>query len=60
MLIGHPMDSAPFAVAVSLLATDRTVATYNPRGFGQSPTDDCDQDAPDVHQVLNAVGNGSA
>jgi len=66
MLIGHPMDSAPFAVIASLLATDHTVVTYDPRGFGQSAIDDPDQDADpdliadDVHLVLNAVGNGPA
>jgi len=64
MLIGHPMDSAPFAPIASLLATDHTVVTYDPRGFGQSTIDDPRQDASpdviadDVHHVLNAVGNG--
>ncbi len=66
MLIGHPMDSAPFAVIASLLAADHTVVTYEPRGFGQSAIDNPDQDADpnliadDVHQVLNVVGNGPA
>jgi pimeloyl-ACP methyl ester carboxylesterase len=66
MLIGHPMDSAPFAVIASLLAADHTVVTYDPRGFGQSTIEDPDQDADpdliadDVYQVLNAVGNGPA
>ncbi len=66
MLIGHPMDSAPFALIASLLATDHTVVTYDPRGFGQSTIDDPHQDADpnliadDVQQVLNAVGSGPA
>lgn len=66
MFIGHPMDSAPFAVIASLLATDHTVVTYDPRGFGRSTIDDPHQDADpdliadDVHQVLSAVGNGPA
>ncbi len=66
MLIGHPMDSAPFAVIASLLAADHTVVTYDPRGFGRSTIDDPRQDAnpdliaDDVHLVLNAVGNGPA
>ena len=66
MLIGHPMDSPPFAPIASLLATDHTVVTYDPRGFGQSAIDDPLQDAQpdliadDVQQVLNAVGKGPA
>ena len=66
MLIGHPMDSAPFAAVASLLATDHTVVTYDPRGFGRSAIDDLHQDADpdliagDVHRVLSAVGNGPA
>jgi len=66
MLVGHPMDSGPFTVIASLLATDHTVVTYDPRGFGRSAIDDPNQEADpeliadDVHQVLNAVGNGPA
>jgi pimeloyl-ACP methyl ester carboxylesterase len=49
MLIGHPMDSAGFAAIAPSLAGDRTVVTYDPRGFGKSSIDDRDQDAePDL------------
>lgn len=66
MLIGHPMDSAPFATIASLLAVDRTVVTYDPRGFGQSTIVDRQQDgdpdliADDVNFILKAVGQGPA
>ena len=66
MLIGHPMDSSGFAAIVPLLASDHTVVTYDPRGFGRSTIDDRDQDADpdlladDVRRVLEAVGGGPA
>jgi clorobiocin biosynthesis protein CloN7 len=66
MLIGHPMDSSGFAAIAGLLASDHTVVTYDPRGFGQStiadPHQDADPDliADDVHRVLDAVGHGPA
>jgi pimeloyl-ACP methyl ester carboxylesterase len=64
MLIGHPMDSSGFAAIAPLLATDHTVVTYDPRGFGRSTIDDRGQDAEpelladDVWRVLEAVGGG--
>lgn len=66
MLIGHPMDSTGFAAIAPLLAGDRTVVTYDPRGFGRSTIDDRDQDAEpdlladDVRRVLEAVGGAPA
>ncbi len=66
MLIGHPMDSSGFAAIASLLASDHTVVTYDPRGFGKSTIEDRDQDAEpdliadDVFGVLETVGRGPA
>ena len=66
MLVGHPMDSSGFASIASLLASDHTVVTYDPRGFGRSTIDDKDQDADpnliadDVSRVLDAVEQGPA
>jgi clorobiocin biosynthesis protein CloN7 len=63
MLIGHPMHSSGFAALAPLFALDRTVVTYDPRGFGRSTIDDRNQDAEpdliaeDVRSVLNAIGN---
>lgn len=65
-LVGHPMGVAGFAAIAPLLATDHTVVTYDPRGFGRSTIDDPDQDAEpdllaeDVRLVLDAVGGGPA
>lgn len=61
MLVGAPMDASGFAAIAPLLATDRTVVTYDPRGFARSTRDDPDADltaeifADDVHRVLAAV-----
>ncbi|HTR79557.1 MAG TPA: alpha/beta hydrolase [Gemmatimonadaceae bacterium] len=66
MLVGHPMDSAGFAAIASVLASDHTVVTYDPRGFGKSTIEDRDQDAEpdliadDVFLVLDVVGHGPA
>lgn len=66
MLIGHPMDSSGFATIAPLLAGDRTVVSYDPRGFGRSTIEDRDQDAEpdvladDVRRILDGVGGGSA
>lgn len=66
MLIGHPMDSSGFAAMAAPLASDYSVVTYDPRGFGRSPIDDRSQDAEpdlladDVRRVLEAVGGGPA
>jgi clorobiocin biosynthesis protein CloN7 len=66
MLIGHPMGVSGFAAIGQLLAEDYTVVTYDPRGFARSTIEDGHQNAEpdlladDVHQVLQAVGDGPA
>jgi clorobiocin biosynthesis protein CloN7 len=66
MLIGHPMGAEGFAAIVPLLASDHTVVTYDPRGFGRSAIDDRGQDAEpdlladDARRVLEAVGGAPA
>jgi pimeloyl-ACP methyl ester carboxylesterase len=60
-LIGLPMSASGFTSLASHLASDYTVVTYDPRGFGRSTVDDPDQDtvpelvADDVRRVLAAV-----
>jgi pimeloyl-ACP methyl ester carboxylesterase len=65
-LIGSPMDSTGFAGLASALASDYTVATYDPRGIGNSSREHADQDltpeqqADDVHRLLSALGGERA
>jgi len=66
MLVGHPMDASGFAAIASLLASEYTVVTYDPRGFGRSTIEDANQDAEpdlladDLRRVLEAVGEAPA
>src|SRR5690606_16100709 len=63
LMIGQPMDASGFATLVTQFP-DRTVVTYDPRGFGRSERidDDCDHhpqvQAEDVHAVIAALGVG--
>src|SRR5882672_7335138 len=41
-VIGSPMGAAEFAPLADALASDRTVVTYDPRGYGRSPLDNPD------------------
>jgi len=66
LVIGSPMAAAEFAPLAHALATDHTVVTYDPRGFGDSPVDDPDGPsnpdlrADDVAAILDALGAPSA
>jgi pimeloyl-ACP methyl ester carboxylesterase len=66
LIIGSPMTAAEFAPLAHALAGDRTVVTYDPRGFGQSTIDDPDGPstpelrADDVAAILDDLGAASA
>ena len=66
LVIAQPMTSSPFAPMADLLATDRTVVTYDPHGLGQSTVDDPSLDvspeveADDLARLIDAVGGGPA
>lgn len=66
LVIGSPMTSAEFAPLADALASDHTVVTYDPRGYGGSPVDDPDapssveQRADDVTAILDDLGAESA
>ena len=64
LLIGSPMDSTGFTALAGALAGRYSVVTYDPRGIGNSSTEDPDQDvtpdlqADDVHRLVAALGGG--
>lgn len=61
LLAGAPMDASGFAPIVPLLAADRTVVTYDPRGVARSSVTDADAQvspetlADDLHRLLAEV-----
>ncbi|PVU83946.1 alpha/beta hydrolase [Cellulomonas sp. WB94] len=62
LLIGQPMDASGFATLASYFP-DRTVVTYDPRGFGRSTRSDGtenrpDQQAADLHLLIGVLGAG--
>ena len=63
LIIGSPMGASGFVTLASHF-TDRTVATYDPRGVERSTkTDDTAQSTPeehadDLHAVIGALGGG--
>ena len=63
MLIGSPMGAAGFGTLAGHF-TDRTIATYDPRGSERSqkadPTSPStpDDHADDIHRVIAAIGGG--
>jgi pimeloyl-ACP methyl ester carboxylesterase len=68
-VIGSPMGAAEFGPLADALASDRTVVTYDPRGYGRSPLDNPDdpdqpsspeQRAGDVVAILDDLGAESA
>jgi pimeloyl-ACP methyl ester carboxylesterase len=66
LVIGSPMASADFAPLADALADDRTVVTYDPRGYADSPVDEPDaqcsveQRADDVIAILDDLAADSA
>lgn len=66
VLVGAPMDAAPFAGLADLLATDHTVLTTDPRGINHSALADPDQDstpemrADDLSRLIAHLDAGPA
>ncbi|MEU1726115.1 alpha/beta hydrolase [Nonomuraea sp. NPDC005692] len=66
LLVGAPMDAAPFAPLAEELAGEHTVVTHDPRGVSGSTLDDPDQDstpdlrAEDALAIIDALGAESA
>lgn len=65
LIPGAPGEAADFALVVDRLASDYTVITYDPRGFGEStgpaPKNyEISQQARDVMEVLDAAGYAEA
>lgn len=63
-VIGSPMAAAEFATIARAMAADRTVVTYDPRGYADSPMADPDGPstpeirADDVAAIIDAMGGG--
>lgn len=66
LVVGQPMNSAPFGPLADLLAEGHTVVTYDPHGLGQSSVADPSLDvtpeiqANDLAHLVDAVGGGPA
>lgn len=66
VIVGSPMGAAEFAALADCMATDHTVVTLDPRGYGASTLDDPDSPstpeirADDVVAILDVVGAGEA
>lgn len=66
LVIGSPMTAAEFAPLADALAGDRTVVTYDPRGYASSSVDDphapsgVDERADDIKAILDDLGAESA
>ena len=66
LVVGQPMTSEPFGPLADLLADQRTVVTYDPRGMGRSTVHDPSQDvtpeleADDLARLVEALGGGPA
>jgi len=64
-VIGSPMAAAEFGPLARAMAADRTVVTYDPRGFAGSPVADPDGPsnpdlrADDVVAILDALGEAT-
>ncbi|MEO9322156.1 alpha/beta fold hydrolase [Nocardioides sp. C4-1] len=61
-VFGSPMDAVGFGSIVPLLAVDRPVVTYDPRGTARNPTGTTptppELHAADLHRVIEALGVG--
>jgi len=66
VVVGSPMAAAEFAALADAMATDHTVVTLDPRGYGASGLDDADSPstpdvrADDVVAILDALGADTA
>ena len=66
VVFGVPLPGSAFAPLAELLASRRTVVTFDPRGFAGSTVDDPHEDllpdtvAEDVHRLLRKVASGPA
>lgn len=61
-VFGSPMDAVGFGSIAPLLAVDRPVVTYDPRGTARNPTGTTptppELHAADLHRVIEALGVG--
>lgn len=66
LVVGQPMTAEPFTPLAELLAEDRTVVTYDPRGLGRSTVADPGRDvtpedgADDLARIVDELGGGPA
>lgn len=61
VVVGSPMAAAEFAVIADAMATDRTVVTVDPRGYGASTLDDPDSPStPEIRADDVVAGDSGA